>query len=77
MCFRRVADRAGLKGSFKKIRKASASNVELRFPGCGSAHLGHVSQATLAQTNYLDPRIVGKNKPLPEPILPTAEGSAV
>ena len=63
--FKRIVKRAGLKGPWKKIRKGSASNVELHHPGCGAAHLGHVA-GSVAHNHYLDPRICGGSRPLPE-----------
>lgn len=55
----------GLVGSMKKIRKSSASDVELNHPGMGAVHLGHRLSASIAHNHYLDPRIVAKNRPMP------------
>ncbi|HEX4145144.1 MAG TPA: hypothetical protein VHY91_16680 [Pirellulales bacterium] len=52
-------------GSFKKLRKSSATDVEMRFPGCGAAHLGHVVAGDIARNHYLDPRLTLANKPMP------------
>ena len=38
---------AGLNGTFKTLRKSSATEVELHYPGCGGAHLGHVQPGDL------------------------------
>jgi integrase len=73
--FRRIVGLAGLDGTAKKIRKSSATDVEIHFPGCGPAHLGHVSEMSLAQAHYLDPRLIRKNKPMPQP-LRVQEGGA-
>ncbi len=63
--FKRIVKRAGLVGPWKKIRKGSASNVELHHSGCGAAHLGHVA-GSIAHNHYLDPRIIGSNRPMPQ-----------
>ena len=72
--FRRLVQAAGLEGSFKKLRKSSASNVELHHPGHGAEHLGHVR--SIATDHYFDPRIVGASKPLPEPLVVDEEDLA-
>lgn len=62
-----IVRKAGLSGTFKRIRSSSASNVEARYPGAGASHLGHVSrQAAVAVNHYLDPRIVAERRPMPE-----------
>jgi hypothetical protein len=60
-----VMQQAGLAGSLKKIRKSSASHVELHHPGMGAVHLGHRLSASISHNHYLDPRIVAKNRPMP------------
>lgn len=60
-----VAKSAGLVGTMKKIRKSSASDVELHHPGMGGVHLGHRLSASISHNHYLDPRIVAKNRPMP------------
>jgi integrase len=55
---------AGVRGSGKWIRRASASYVERERPGTGWRHLGHAAPG-LAERFYLDPSIVS-----PQPSLP-------
>ena len=75
--FKNIVQAAGLKGSFKKLRKSSGSEVENLFPGCGAAHLGHVGGGgdIIARAHYIDPRLYLYNKPMPRPLreLPVAE----
>ncbi|HEY5311923.1 MAG TPA: tyrosine-type recombinase/integrase, partial [Pirellulales bacterium] len=64
--FREIVRLAGIPaGSFKKLRKSSASDVEMRYPGCGAAHLGHVVAKDIARNHYLDPRLTLATKPMP------------
>jgi hypothetical protein len=42
--FRRITKAAGLKGTFKKLRKSSGTNVEIHFPGKGHEHLANTRQ---------------------------------
>jgi integrase/plasmid maintenance system antidote protein VapI len=56
------------KGSFKRLRKSSATDVERRYPGMGGSHLGHSSSRGIAQTNYLDPTLLIGDKPMPQPL---------
>lgn len=64
--FQTVVKLAGLKGSFKKLRKSSGSDVERHHPGWGSAHLGHSFGPKISHMFYFDPRITGSDKPMPE-----------
>lgn len=64
--FQQLTKAAGLVGSFKKLRKSSASNVEADHPGAGASHLGHVPGSKIAAMSYLDPRIVVDKKPMPK-----------
>jgi integrase len=68
--FSRIVEAAGLEGSFKKLRKASASNVEASHPGAGAPHLGHVPGSKQAFLAYLDPRITGCDRPQPDELPP-------
>lgn len=66
VCFDRdVLKPTGLVGTMKKIRKSSASDVELHHPGLGAFHLGHRAGRDIARLHYLDPRIIAKNRPMP------------
>jgi integrase len=64
--FAGVVATAGLSGSFKRIRKSAASNVERRFPGCGSTFLGHARGSNIGPLHYFDPRIITPVLPVPE-----------
>jgi len=66
--FSELVKAAGLKGTFKTLRKSSATEVELHYPGCGAAHLGHVQPGDIARKNYLDPKLLIENKPMPRPL---------
>jgi len=55
-------------GSFKKLRKSSGSEVEMLYPGCGAAHLGHAAGSDITRMHYLDPRMIITNKPMPRPL---------
>ena len=69
--FRRIMESAGLSGQWKKIRKGSATNVEIRYPGAGAAHLGHAA-GSIARTHYIDPKLVAFHRPLPVELSPPA-----
>ena len=64
--FAEIVKLASLKGSFKKLRKSSGSDVEKTNPGWGSAHLGHSFGPKISHMFYFDPTITGCNKPMPE-----------
>ena len=58
--FRHLTGLAGVRpGTWKWLRRGSATDVELERPGCASAHLGHRPGSSIAATNYLDPAILG------------------
>lgn len=68
--FAKLVASAGIRqGSFKRLRKSSATEVELHYPGCGAAHLGHVVPGSVAQAHYLDPRLLAHDKPMPRPLV--------
>ena len=64
--FREIVDAAGLRGSFKKLRKSSAADVDAAYPGAGARHLGHRSGGRIATDHYIDPRITARHRPMPE-----------
>ncbi len=67
--FKAIIASAGIPpGSFKKLRKSSGSEIEMRYPGCGGAHLGHAARSDIARMHYLDPRMIIANKPMPRPL---------
>lgn len=53
------------KGTWKWIRRSSASDVEKACPGAGAAHLGHAHGSTIAARHYLDPYIIGTTRTMP------------
>lgn len=59
--------KAGLKGGLQKMRRTSATLLEQICPGAAMKHLGHRTPG-LAYRNYVDPRFVQEQKPLPPPI---------
>ncbi len=61
---RKLFTLAGVRGSGKWMRRASASYVEKEHPGTGWRHLGHAAPG-LAERFYLDPHICQ-----PQPSLP-------
>ena len=57
---------AGIRaGTWKYLRRGSATDVELVERGAATAHLGHLPGSRIAATNYLDPVILGMNRPRP------------
>ncbi|HWA97240.1 MAG TPA: hypothetical protein VG713_02055, partial [Pirellulales bacterium] len=66
--FDSLAMAAGLEGTIKKLRKSAATDVELRFPGCGAAFLGHAHEMGIAGRHYLDPRLLIQTRPMPRPL---------
>ncbi len=64
--FEQLVTLSCLDGSLKKIRKSSATNVEMRFPGWGAIHLGHLTGFKTADAHYFDFRIIAAKKPNPE-----------
>jgi integrase len=51
--FRAIVVKAGLKGSFKTLRKTSGTIVESLHPGCGHLHLGN--SRPVFELHYMDP----------------------
>jgi integrase len=52
-------------GTWKWLRRGSATDVELIERGAATAHLGHRPGSRIAADNYLDPAILGANRPAP------------
>ena len=54
--FRRLVQKSGIRpGTWKWLRRASATDVELQRPGSATAHLGHVPGSRIAERSYIDP----------------------
>ncbi len=62
----RILDPLGLTGSLKKMRKSSATSVELQQFGAGARQLGHAPGSKIAAVHYLDPALIGANWPMPQ-----------
>lgn len=62
--FRRVVKKAGLVGSFKKLRKSCGTSVEQRFPGQG--HIALANGRKVFETHYLSRRHFDENPPEPD-----------
>lgn len=62
--FRRIVSKAGLTGSFKKLRKSCGTSVEEKFPGQG--HIALANGRKVFETHYLSRRHLEQNPPSPE-----------
>jgi integrase len=64
--FTLIVGKAGIrKGSWKWIRRSSATDVEKSCPGAGASHLGHAHGSTIAAKHYIDPYILGAPRVTP------------
>lgn len=64
--FRRVVKLAGIRtGTWKWLRRGSATDCELQRPGSGAVHLGHTPGSRIAERHYLDPAILGSRQTTP------------
>ncbi len=68
--FRRIAKRAGLKGTFKKLRKSCGTSVEMTFPGRGHIALGNTRQ--VFEKHYFSRKQLDENPMAPDE-LPSPE----
>ena len=77
LLFEKVKKLAGMKiqGSFQKLRRTAATQVEKAQPGCGAAtrFLGHRS-ADLARKHYIDPTQAYTDAPSPPPLPEIEDG---
>lgn len=62
--FAEIRKSAGLKGSFRWLRRTGASLVEAKSPGMGAVFLGHKSRG-IAERHYFDPRLLRGRKLMP------------
>ena len=87
--FKRLVGLAGIRmGTWKWIRRSSATDCEVQQEGSATEHLGHRPGSSIARISYIDPAIVGAarrricprslNSPQspPPPILPNSGGPA-
>lgn len=62
----RLVALAGIRpGTWKWIRRSSATDVEVQKAGAASAHLGHVPGSRVAEQSYIAPAILGRTAPCP------------
>ena len=60
------------RGTWKWLRRGSATDVELAEAGSATAFLGHRPGSRVAAVNYLDQEILGVNRRLPRELMPGA-----
>jgi hypothetical protein len=63
--FKNLANAANVGGTWKFLRRGSATDVERKHPGAGSTHLGHVPGSGVAESNYFDQRLLQRDKTMP------------
>ena len=64
--FRRIVRLSGVRqGTWKWLRRGSATDVERLHPGCGSTHLGHAPGSRIAERNYFDHSLLGRDAAQP------------
>jgi integrase len=67
-----LVKKSGIRpGTWKWLRKASASDVERHHPGQGSRHLGHMPGSRIGPRHYFDPTIVQQQLAVPTPLAPS------
>lgn len=67
---RRLVARAGIRrGTWRWLRRGSATDVEIQEPGKGFAarHLGHAPGSRIAELHYINPVIVAAHTPIVSP----------
>jgi integrase len=62
--FARVVKKAGLAGTFKRLRKSCGTSVEMRHPGQGHIALGNTRK--VFEQHYLSRRPFDQNPPAPD-----------
>jgi integrase len=66
---RLLVAKAGIRaGTWKWLRRASGTDVEVQRPGAGSVHLGHAPGSRVFAESYGDPEIIGRLMPGPRPL---------
>ena len=67
--FRRLVLISGIRcGTWKWLRRGSATDCELQRPGSGAPHLGHTPGSRIAERHYLDPAILAQRQTNPRPL---------
>jgi integrase len=63
---RRLVRKAGIRpGTWRWLRRGSATDVERLHPGCGSTHLGHAPGSRIAERHYFDHSLLGREAAQP------------
>jgi len=71
--FARLVSKAGIrKGTWKWLRRASATDVEIQRPGSATAHLGHVPGSRIAERSYIDPAQFSRTTVSPRELIAAA-----
>jgi integrase len=66
---RRLVAAAGIRrGTWRWIRRASGTDVEIQRPGAGSVHLGHAPGSRVFHEHYAAAEILDRCRPAPRPI---------
>jgi integrase len=67
--FRRLVAAARIRpGTWKFLRRGSATDVELQVRGDASTHLGHAPGSRVADTNYLAHELLAASRARPRPL---------
>jgi integrase len=62
--FKRIVGLAGIRaGTWKYVRRSSATDCELQEEGSATEQLGHRPGSAIATQSYIDPAIVGASRP--------------
>ncbi len=71
--FKRLVAKAGIRqGTWKWLRRASATDVEIQRPGSATAHLGHVPGSRIAERSYIDPAQFSRTATTPRELVVAA-----
>lgn len=68
--FRRIAEKAGLNGTFKKLRKSCGTSVEMLYPGRGHIALGN--SRTIFERHYFGRKQIDNDPMGPSELPPAA-----
>ena len=61
--FRRIVKAAGLRGTWKWLRRGSGTDCEIQLAGSASEQLGHRPGSPIARMSYVDPTILAAGRP--------------
>lgn len=66
--FALLVEKAGIRpGTWKWLRRSSATDCEIQREGAATEQLGHRPGSTIARTNYVSPRILAAGRPTIRP----------